>query len=186
MRQKNRQQKDYCVFFLYFFLVLDGRDGQRRWHVSDPWEGRASDGHFGDPFCSVAFMLLCFFFPFLLNLYIEAGLVYRTLSLQKDRVGILGQKGQESRTFPRNCPNGGRMSLLQSPSLFCLIFLRLLLSDEEQLKLESLRSLTADELCAGWPEVLQDNPKASTQSGDLSRFKGDHSQKRHKTEKDCI
>lgn len=137
---------------------------------------------------SVPLRLCCsvFFFLFLLNLYIEAGLVYRTLSLQKDRVGNPGQKGQESRTFPRNCPNGGRMSLLQSPSLFCLIFLRLLLSDEEQLKLESLRSLTSDELCAGWPEVLQDNPKASTQSGDLSRFKGDHSHKRHKTEKDCI
>lgn len=41
-------------------------------------------------------MLLCFFF-FLLNLYIEAGLVYRTLSLQKDRAE---KKGQELRTFP--------------------------------------------------------------------------------------
>lgn len=185
---KRAGNKKTIACFFSLFLSCFGRSGWTATLTRQRPLGRTPLGRsIWRPvlFCCV-YAVMFFFFPFLLNLYIEAGLVYRTLSLQKDRVGNPGQKGQESRTFPRNCPNGGRMSLLQSPSLFCLIFLRLLLSDEEQLKLESLRSLTADELCAGWPEVLQDNPKASTPRGDLSRFKGEHSHKRHKTEKDCI
>lgn len=107
MRQKETgNKKTIACFFLYFFLVLDGRDGQRRWHVSDPWEGRPPRT-VNLATRSVLLRLCCyvfFLFPFLLNLYIEAGLVYRTLSLQKDRVGNPGQKGQESRTFPPQLP----------------------------------------------------------------------------------
>lgn len=48
-------------------------------------------------FCSVYAIM----FLFLLNLYIEAGLVYKKkLSLQKDRA----KKGQELRTFPLQMP----------------------------------------------------------------------------------
>lgn len=140
MRRKNRT-KDYCVF-CFFFFFLDGWDGQRCWHVTDSREGRAWDGQFGEPLrCSVLFMLLCF--SFWLNLYIEAGLVYRTLSLQKDRAK---EKDRNWGLFPSKCPNGVCMSLPQSPSLFCLTFSLLPVFDEEQLTFQSLKSSSEDKI----------------------------------------
>lgn len=110
MGQMNRRQKEYGVVFFFCLSFLDGWDG----HV-DTWAtpGKDTSGtvNLADP--SVPFMLLLFFlFLFLLNSYIEAGLVYRRLALQ------IGQSGKSwtKRT------NGVRMSLPPSPPLFCLIF----------------------------------------------------------------
>lgn len=77
MRRKNRT-KDYCVFGFFWTVGMDSD--------ADTWRTPEKDAPGTVNLANhsvVLFMLLCFFF--LLNLYIEAGLVYRTLSLQKDR-----------------------------------------------------------------------------------------------------
>lgn len=91
-------------------------------------------------FCSVYAIMFLFF---LLNLYIEAGLVYRTLSLQKDRAE---KKDRNWGLFPSKCSNGVCMSLPQSPSLFCLTFSLLPVFDEKQPTLQSLKSSSEDKI----------------------------------------
>lgn len=92
---------------------------------------------------------------------------------------ILDKKDNNWGLFPPNGQTAFAWVCHSPHPSSALFFFLLLLFDEEQLTLESVKSLTEDELCAGWPELLQDNPIASIQGGDLSRFKGEHSHKCH-------
>lgn len=157
------EQKTIACFSSFFWMVGMNSDADT-W----PTPEKDSPGTVNLANHSVVLFCLCYYVSFFLNLYIEAGLVYRTLSLQKDRAekrtGIEDFSPPNAQTaFAWVYHNPHPSSALLSP------FAPSLMKSNSHFRV--WKAHLKIKLCASRAEVLQDNPMASLQNGDSPLLK---------------